>query len=556
MKNFFQNIMGNQLLKNYDIAKDPICEGGPAGIWHIHRATLKEKNNMGGRTNCAMFILDKKALQQEMKGQKEEYLQLVRREASSLAKLKHPGILNIIDPLSEDQKQIAFSTEPIQSSLYSLIEDGTKSQLIPSETELKIWTNELLETLGFLHNTAKSIHLSLSPENIYISESGKLKIGGFIFSTQAFAESVNHNIHFGHNSLYPSCPNLNFTAPEIVMTETCSQSTDIFSLGCLLYTFFKLSQGESKRACFYFNLYDPYNKHQYEEKSKALGIATPLEHLPPTLRLLLKNMIRNNPPDRLSLLQIGDSDWLKDPLIRTVQYLEHLLEKEHHHKIQFLSGLAKVLPQFDSKIVVKRMVPVLMAALQNEQLSCHILPSLTQILERENILSKEEFQRKVWPHFSRMCRGKEMPAQSLFMIINSTETFLKVIPIHDFQSNMLFLYLRGLECGVAKLQHAVLQKIPIFAKRIEYVALKSQLLPLILRTMGKTTQLPIRMACLECINQFLSFLDRNTLKDIVLPSFDKLKRIEGDGIYCSLLLTVILAIAKMMPYDVYIYIYI
>ena len=39
-----------------------------------------------------------------------------------------------------------------------------------------------MEGLNFLHNTAKTIHMSLSPENIYVTKEGKLKIGGLNFA--------------------------------------------------------------------------------------------------------------------------------------------------------------------------------------------------------------------------------------------------------------------------------------------------------------------------------------------------------------------------------------
>lgn len=45
--------------------------------------------------------------------------------------------------------------------------------------------HQIVETLSFLHNQAKLIHLNLTPENIYFTKSGEWKIGGLHFSSFA-----------------------------------------------------------------------------------------------------------------------------------------------------------------------------------------------------------------------------------------------------------------------------------------------------------------------------------------------------------------------------------
>jgi serine/threonine protein kinase len=81
----------------------------------------------------------------------------------------------------EDQKVIVFVTEPIEYNLTSLVLDSSKKDLIPGDLEIKCLMLELLEGLNFLHSNAKTIHMNLSPENIYVTKEGKLKIGGFNF---------------------------------------------------------------------------------------------------------------------------------------------------------------------------------------------------------------------------------------------------------------------------------------------------------------------------------------------------------------------------------------
>ena len=534
--------MGSQLTKNYDISKEPIAFAGPNKIWKIHSATKKGKI----RSQVSIFILEKKFLEKESRQIKEELLSQLRKEAQSLAKLKHPGILFLVEPLLEDTKLMAFVTEPIETSLISLIENNPSSthlSLIPSEIELKSHILQLTETIHFIHDTAKIIHLAISPSNLYLTNAGNFKIAGFLFSQQAFSDQVNAALnHTPYANNFNMLPELNFTAPEVTIEGVCSVKSDLFSIGCLIYTMYMLSQNASSRSIYYLDLNQAERVAKHIEACKKLqapGRGNKLSMIPTNIANLLEKLLKFNPDERGSLLEIRKHSYFEDPLIKTINYLEHLEEKEHHHKVQFLGGLSKVLHQFDSKILVKKIIPVLMKSLQNEKLSCHILPSLTQVLERENILSKNDFQTKVWPLFSKMCKGREIPAQSLYIIINNTETFVRVIHIQDFQSTVLPLYQKALECGVAKIQEICLKKIPCFARKIEYVTLKSAIIPRVLHLMETTNYAHVRIQCLECLTQFYSFLDTATVKNSILTSFEKIKKIESDCKFCIMLLKMI-----------------
>jgi len=140
-----------------------------------------------------------------------------------LAGLRHPGILSLIEAPIEDKSIIAFVTEPLEFNLASLANDPTKKDLIPTEIDLKCLVLELMEVVNFLHANAKSIHCNISPEHLYVTKSGKLKIGGLNFmlpfnSADPVATQFDYFQKVGDHSLVP---NLCFAAPEI------SQSTAV-----------------------------------------------------------------------------------------------------------------------------------------------------------------------------------------------------------------------------------------------------------------------------------------------------------------------------------------
>ena len=90
-------------------------------------------------------------------------------------------MLNLIEAPIEDKSVIAFVSEPVEYNLASLITDTTKRDMIPSEVDLKCLVLELMECINFLHANAKTIHLNIAPEHIYVTKDGKLKVAGLNF---------------------------------------------------------------------------------------------------------------------------------------------------------------------------------------------------------------------------------------------------------------------------------------------------------------------------------------------------------------------------------------
>lgn len=116
---------------------------------------------------------------------KDEAFSVFKKDPMCLSKLRHPSILSLIEPPQEDEKYVVFVTEPVEFSLACLA-DNSNDHLrdkVPTKLEIKILVLELFEAINFLHMNAKQIHCGISPENLYVTKSGKIKVGGFNFST-------------------------------------------------------------------------------------------------------------------------------------------------------------------------------------------------------------------------------------------------------------------------------------------------------------------------------------------------------------------------------------
>jgi SCY1-like protein 2 len=176
--------MGSALTKNYDVEKEPYISGGQFGLWKVFRAR-KKFSATPDNADVSIFMLDKKLVTKKNTDPKkqQELFDVLKRDAQNLAKFRHPSMLNLIEAPIEDKSLIAFVTEPVEYTLANLENDASKKDLIPSDVDLKCIVLELMECVNFLHSNTKSIHMNISPEHLYVTKSGKLKLAGLNFIT-------------------------------------------------------------------------------------------------------------------------------------------------------------------------------------------------------------------------------------------------------------------------------------------------------------------------------------------------------------------------------------
>ena len=106
---------------------------------------------------------------------------MIKADAVNLTKFRHPSLLNLVEAPLEDKNVIVFVSEPVDYNLSALASDSNLRDRIPTELDLKCMVLELMECINFLHSNAKTIHMNLSPDNIYMTKEGKLKVGGLNF---------------------------------------------------------------------------------------------------------------------------------------------------------------------------------------------------------------------------------------------------------------------------------------------------------------------------------------------------------------------------------------
>eukprot|EP00826_Nyctotherus_ovalis_P042520 TRINITY_DN4380_c0_g1_i3.p1 TRINITY_DN4380_c0_g1~~TRINITY_DN4380_c0_g1_i3.p1 ORF type:complete len:583 (+),score=74.74 TRINITY_DN4380_c0_g1_i3:162-1910(+) len=533
--------MGTQLTSAFNVSEE-VVRGGPGNIWKIHKAS-KKSNGL----DISLFVLEKSPLDSSTTG--EKILAPLRKEAKTLSRLRHPSILRIVEPLEEDAKLLCFGTEPVEGSLQYLIDTPSKHTLIPSELELKTQILELINAVIFLHNNAHMLHLAISPENIYLTAEGKFKLSGFCFAKElpTTSSAVAPNLDLNAAILAPP---LHFTAPEILRDNAAFPASDAFSIGSLIYSLLQVAS-TGKAGCF-FDIRDSTSKRAYLEEAQRMTagrVQAKLASYSETTANLLQLLLVCEKGERMGLQSASEHEWFNDPKVKTLEYLDRLSEKENCHKVQFLDGLGNTLNEFDSKVLLRRVLPKLAACLTIDKLSAHVLPAIISILKKESVCSKLNFYNIVWPSMRQLCKGKEITAQSLYLIIANTEVWMKYIAMQDFQSIVLLLYQKGIDCGISRIQEKAVEIIPSFAKKIEYATLKNTLLPKVLNLAANTTEGKLRVKCIESIASFSTVLDSTTIKESVLPLLDKLSKTNTSGKLHLVMVRTIESFIKIFSYE-------
>lgn len=193
LKSFQSNINSN-----YTVATAPTTRAGP---WKIYDGKKKST----GRA-VSVFVLDRKSLDSHssslgrssassLKRATEEVVERLKKEASSLARLRHPNILELVEPVEDTRGGgLQFATEVVSASLTGLLEEkdeeeraggvgGRSSRYVKEdgeggrkrreveidELEIQKGLEQISKALEFLHDNAGLVHGNLTPDAIFIN---------------------------------------------------------------------------------------------------------------------------------------------------------------------------------------------------------------------------------------------------------------------------------------------------------------------------------------------------------------------------------------------------
>ena len=189
----------SNISSNYTISPQP---SSTSGAWKVFDAKKKSTGKA-----VSVFVFDRKSLDPQagalgsrssggsLKKLHDEVVSRVKKESNLLARLRHPSILELAEPIEDTRGGgLMFATEPVTASLAGLLQekddqeraggiagrpsryvveeaDGQKRrrELEIDELEIQKGLLQLSQGLEFLHESANLVHGNLNPEAVFIN---------------------------------------------------------------------------------------------------------------------------------------------------------------------------------------------------------------------------------------------------------------------------------------------------------------------------------------------------------------------------------------------------
>lgn len=143
-------------------------------------------------------------------------------EFKTLASLRHPYIISVLDYGFDEQRQPYFVMELLEDA-QSLLK-AARQQPLEDQLELLM---QVLQALAYLHRRGV-IHRDLKPENIVVRH-GHVKLLDFGLAI-AFDETMKEDDHV--------VGTLPYLAPELLSGEAASKASDLYAVGVIAYELF------------------------------------------------------------------------------------------------------------------------------------------------------------------------------------------------------------------------------------------------------------------------------------------------------------------------------
>ena len=429
LKQFTSNIPAN-----YIISTTP---SSIAGAWKVYDAKQKKTGKL-----VSVFVFDRKSLETQPNGFgarsggsslrkiHDEVIERLKKEASSLARLRHPNVLSLVEGVEDTRNGgLMFATEPVTTSLAGLLQekddqeraggsggrasrhvvqdaDGRmrRREVEMDELEIQKGLLQVAKGLEFLHESAGLVHGNLTPEAIFINQNSDWKISGLGFtgppdaSTSSTTPPVSLSEVLYHDPRLPTSIqlNLDYTSPDFVFDSNISSATDMFSLGLLMLALYNSPHSSPLRTnqnlSTYKKIFSASSSSPSPENNYLSSRPLPKD----ILSSVLPHLIARRPAQRMNAREFQQSQFFNNILVSTIRFLESLPAKSPSEKSQFMRGLPRILNQFSNSVLDKKVLPALLEETKDRELLSLVLSNVFKIMSTLPY-AKRSFTDKVIP---------------------------------------------------------------------------------------------------------------------------------------------------------------
>lgn len=212
-------------------------------------------------------------------------------------------------------------------------------------------------------------------------------------------------------------------APEYALDEVLDPSSDMFSLGCLMYAVHCKGNPPFKNHGSLGGLRENAGKpltgmeRLDQDLRGTFPKSSSIRRLPHVWSGLLNSLITRHHQSRPTPTTLLSHPFFSSLPISTLNFLDrsNFAAKTREEKISFMKGLTGVLSRFTEGLRTRKILPSLLEEMKDTNLLPYILPNVFAIAE---ILSPSQFASIVLPSLKPLFAIKEPPQNMITLLDN------------------------------------------------------------------------------------------------------------------------------------------
>uniref|UniRef100_A0A7M4G1G5 Trio Rho guanine nucleotide exchange factor n=1 Tax=Crocodylus porosus TaxID=8502 RepID=A0A7M4G1G5_CROPO len=193
---------------NFDSLYSEVAELGRGRF-----SVVKKCDQKGTKQVVAAKFVNKKLMKRDQ----------VTHELGIIQNLQHPQLIGLLDTFETSTSYVLVLEMADQGRLLDYVVQWGNL----TEGKIRLYLGEILEAIQYLHN-CRIAHLDLKPENVLVDQSSAkptIKLADFGDAVQLGTTYYIHQL----------LGNPEFTAPEIILGNPVSLTSDVWSVGVLTY---------------------------------------------------------------------------------------------------------------------------------------------------------------------------------------------------------------------------------------------------------------------------------------------------------------------------------
>ncbi|CAL8102037.1 unnamed protein product [Orchesella dallaii] len=516
------NVLGtNQLGQFFEVGK-LVSTAGPEHVWKVYDGWRK----CDGK-EVSIFVFEKKTAEKLHKPKRKETItEILRSSVKQLERFRHPKILQVVYSVEECPETLAFASEPVHGSLANLISaptacssgphhvqiNGPDSHPVFLDVELKYGILQIIEALQFLHYTGKILHRNVNPSSILVTKRGTWKLAGLEFIDKANELDGLESVHvLGWTSKVPKMgqPDLDYTAPEVQITSTCSILSDMFSLGMVITSIF--NNGKPL-------IQSNHSNSQYLKQIEVIEamLADFLSKVPVGLHEALQRLLSKEPRQRPTSQLLALIKYFADPAVHTLQFLDVISMKDPSQKANFYRHQLKdVLPYIPKKLWFQHVWPTLQAEMRSQEVLAAVLQPILLLIQE---CSAAEVENMILPTFRTVFAAPKSIQATVTILENLNIVLEKISEERFLEKEVIPLLFNAFDSTTVQVQNSALISTALVCAYLDDAFIKKTVLPKTKLIYEKYSgDLKIVLNVLGCIEKILPKLDRSMIIEDVLP---------------------------------------